>query len=127
MFWLTTIIVSKPSGSPIDRHLELLLLSSSICLVFQDLSMPGRPMRCNKTTYNIAAQGRKCFVVPNTEGSKICTCFAVERQSTQIPGTATFLNKWGDATVLGGYFSGCRWNSWFLNALLYCSVDSQTA
>jgi hypothetical protein len=36
---------------------DIAALSSSICLVFEDLSISGRPMTCNKTTYNIAAQG----------------------------------------------------------------------
>jgi hypothetical protein len=44
-----------------------------------------------------------------------------------MSGTATFLKRWGDATVLGGESPSFDWNSRFLNARLKCPVDSQTA
>jgi hypothetical protein len=51
----------------------------------------------------------------------------LEYLSAQISGTATFLNRWGDATVLGGYCPRWDWNAGSMNARLKCSVDSQTA
>ena len=46
-------------------------------------------------------------------------------QSTQIPGTATFLNRCGDITVLGRTSAMLERNSGLLKACLKCSADSQ--
>jgi hypothetical protein len=42
--------------------------------------------------------------------------------STQMPGTATFRNRWGDPTALGGYCPSLDWNSGLVNARLKCEM-----
>jgi hypothetical protein len=46
--------------------------------------------------------------------------------SAQIPGTATFLNKWGDITVFGNALAILALNSSLMNARLKCAAGSQT-
>jgi hypothetical protein len=50
-----------------------------------------------------------------------------EIYSTQIPGTATFLNIWGDIVILGGYSDILAWMPASLTAFLRWDTDSQTA
>jgi hypothetical protein len=50
----------------------------------------------------------------------------IKIQSTQIPGTATFLNRCGDIMVLGRGSAMLDRNSGLLKARLKCSADSQT-
>jgi hypothetical protein len=58
----------------------------------------------------------------NEVNAKLVTKF----QPTQIPGTATFLKRRGDITVLGGRSATPDRNSGLLKARLKCSADSQT-
>ena len=54
-----------------------------------------------------------------TEKKRPCLCDLITFACihlTQIPGTATFSNRWGDAIVLGGYLSSNELDSGLLSA-----------
>ena len=50
-----------------------------------------------------------------------------EDQPVQTPGTATFRNRWGEATALSGYFVSASWNSGCAKAARKAAADSQRA